>query len=158
MPLLSHISRTRYLKMWEPSEQIPFCFMFARRRTYLLDNHVYVCKIRDFLELFFSVHPRALCRNRLHPEQIKDRRISLLSRSTLIRNFIQSSDLKDSLFAALTPVRGRFVTERRQSVSRYWMCSSMLLAWSEIHNVDLYYKGPITNCPSTLNCPATTSG
>ena len=118
----------------------------------------FMCKIRDFLELFFSVHPRTLYRNRLHPEQIKDGWISLLSRSTLIRNFIQSSDSKDSLFAALTPVRGRFVTQRRQSVSRYWMCSSMLLAWSEIHNVDLYYKGPIYNCPLTLNCPATTSG
>ena len=100
----------------------------------------FMCKIRDFLELFFSVHPRTLYRNRLHPERIEDGWISLLWRSTLIRNFIQSSDSKDSLFAALTLVRGRFVPQRRQSVSRYWMCSSMLLAWSEIRNVDFYYK------------------
>ena len=116
----------------------------------------FVCKIRDFLVLFFSAHPRTLNINRLHPEQIEDGWISLLlSRSALIRNFIQTSD---SLFVALTPVRSRFVPQRRQSVSRYWMCSSMLLAWSEIHNVDLYYKDPINNCPFTLSCPATTSG
>ena len=109
----------------------------------------FMCNIRDFLKLFFSVHPRTLHRNRLHPKWIEDEWISLLSRSILIRNFIQGSDLKDSLFAALTLVRGRFVPQRRQSVSSYWMCSSMLLAWSEIRNVDLYYKGPITNCPFT---------
>ena len=118
----------------------------------------FMCKIRDFLELFFSVHPRTLYRNHLHPERIEDGWIFLLSRSKLLRNFIQSSDLKDSLFAALTLVHGRFVPQRRKSVSRYWMCSSMLLAWSEIHNVALYYKGPINDCPFTLNCPATTSG
>ena len=30
-----------------------------------------MCKIRDFLELFFSVLPRTLYRNRLLPEQIE---------------------------------------------------------------------------------------
>ena len=112
----------------------------------------FMCKIRDFLELFFSVHPRTLYRNRLHPERIEDGWIFLLSRSKLLRNFIQSSDLKDSLFAALTLVHGRFVPQRRQSVSRYLMCSSMPLAWSEIHNVALYYKDPINNCPFQHPC------
>ena len=63
----------------------------------------FMCKIRDFLELFFSVHPRTLYRNRLHPERIEDGWIFLLSRSKLLRNFIQSSDLKDSLFAQHWP-------------------------------------------------------
>ena len=31
-----------------------------------------MCKIRDFLELFFIVHPRNLYRDRLRSKQIED--------------------------------------------------------------------------------------